>query len=173
MFRMYWKSLYNDEDEDDDYTNKNIYSNPTWSHSFSPHGASVYAGPGEYSGSFPTFQTFPIGIRRLTPHKPNLNHLNIRHGLTYTYFHPARRRYFYTIRRRPFLRRSLYRSIGRKVFRPIIASRRLDSGINDEDNIQFENNDIQFEINDIQFKYPEKGFDWRYVLGLPPWFLKS
>ena len=62
------------------------------------------------------------------------------------------------------------------MFRPIIASRRLDSGINDEDNIQFDNNDIQFEINDIQFKYPEKGFDWRYVLGelgLPPWFLKS
>ena len=143
MFRIYWKSLYNDEDEDDDYKNNNIYSNPTWSHSFSPHGASVSAGPGEYSGSFPTFQTFPIGIRRLTSPKPNLNHLNIRHNsLTYNYFHPARRRYFYTIRRRPFLRRSLYRPSGRIVFRPIIASRRLDSNINEKDNIQFKINDI-------------------------------
>jgi len=157
MFRMYWKSLYNDED--DDYKSKNIYSNPTWSHSFSPHGASVSAGPEEYSGSFPTFQTFPVGIRRLTPPKPNLNHLNIRHSLTYKYFHPARRRYFYTIRRRPFMRRFIYRPSGRIMFRPIIASRRLDSDINDEDN--------------IQLKYPEEGFDWRYVLGLPPWFLKS
>ena len=81
IFRMYWKSLNNDEDEDDDYNNKKIYCNPTWSHSFSLHGASVSAGPGEYSGSFPTFQTFPIGIQRLPP--PNLTHLNIPHSLTY------------------------------------------------------------------------------------------
>ena len=177
---MYWKSIYNDEDGwkenlNEEYGNQNFYSDQTWilpyiSHgsTFNHHGShGIETNPGLHSENFPSFHSFPVGLRRLTQTQYSPTRPIPRRVHFHKYSFPAGRRKVHLVRPRPILGRIFYRSRGRKVVRPFITGRSLDlrPGI---DNEVPENKE-----EGIRFKYPMEGLDLRYILGLPPWFLKS